>query len=509
MECNLSKQDVSCEKVLLNTSLEQPASVEISLPDYCTDIERILKCCLTPVVNQKLINADSLIIDGVVYINLLYCDSSKQIKSFEYPCPFNEKTELTNSAENAITKTVTVKPMIDGLSCKAITDRRVQIKYNIALKVNVNATFAKQVVTNIDCEDFEQLLNFSNSSSPIAVAQKYQVVTDNLCLPDSAPEIRNIVRSNVSATVSETKPIGKKAVVKGDVLIDIMYMSTDKSGCQCVKFSLPYAQIIDVDNINENCTVSVQSEVAAANIRPKTNINGEIRNISAEVKVCLTLTAFCNMQIPFIEDAFCKNRDTSLTYDSIEFKKVEKTLNEDVTVTKVIEVPNDDLKFVVDAFSNVGDIRANCENGHVNITGSLFATVICGDSVDELYSFDRSIDFDLESKYDNTSEKYSAVCSGVVKQVEATITNSGIQLKCIVSITCDVIGCNSKKVVTDVSVDQNVKKEKSCLIAFNAKKGTQVWDIAKKYCCSPNEIKRINNLEGDVLTDNKLLVVSK
>ena len=172
MECNLSKQDVSCEKVLLNTSLEQPASVEFSLPDYCPDIERILKCCLTPVVNQKLINSDSLIIDGVVYINLLYCDSSKQIKSFEYPYPFNEKTELTNSSENAITKMVTVKPIIDGLSCKAITDRRVQVNYNISLKVNVTATFTKQVVTNIDCEELIKTLKLVQKTytSPLVVA---------------------------------------------------------------------------------------------------------------------------------------------------------------------------------------------------------------------------------------------------------------------------------------------------------------------------------------------------
>ena len=509
MECNLSKQDVSCEKTLLNTSIEQPASVEFSLPDYCPDIERILKCCLNPVINQKLINADSLIIDGVVYINLLYCDSSKQIKSFEYPYPFNEKTALTNSAENTITKSVTVKPIIDDLNCKAVTDRRVQLKFSIALKVDVKATFAKQVITDIGCEGFEQLLSFSNSSSPIAVAQKYQVVTDNLSLPESAPEIRNIVRSNVNSTVTETKPIGKKVVVKGEVLIDIMYMSSDKSGCQCLKFSLPYAQIIDVDNINENCTVSVQSEIASANIRPKTNINGEIRNISAEIKVCLTLTAFCNLEIPFIEDAFCKNRDTSLTYDSIEFKKVEKSVNDTVTVTKVIDVPNDDLKFVTDAFCNVADIRAHCENGQVNITGSLFATVICEDSESDLYSFDRGVDFDYKSMYDNVSEKYTAVCSAVVKQVEASITTSGVELKCTVGITCDVIGCNSRKVVTEVSVDENIKKDKCCLIAFNAKKGSKVWDIAKKYSCSPGDIKTINKLDSDILPCDKLLVVSK
>ena len=65
-----------CETVFEGTS-EQPVDLELSLPDYCPDIERILKCRLCPSVSSKNISGDRLDVDGMVLISLYYLDSKK------------------------------------------------------------------------------------------------------------------------------------------------------------------------------------------------------------------------------------------------------------------------------------------------------------------------------------------------------------------------------------------------------------------------------------------------
>ena len=48
MEYNLSKHNISYANNFLDTVNEQIVDVDITLPDYCPDIEKILKCNLIP-----------------------------------------------------------------------------------------------------------------------------------------------------------------------------------------------------------------------------------------------------------------------------------------------------------------------------------------------------------------------------------------------------------------------------------------------------------------------------
>ena len=47
MEYNFSKHSVGVKSTFLDTVNEQIVDVDINLPDYCPDIEKILKCILT------------------------------------------------------------------------------------------------------------------------------------------------------------------------------------------------------------------------------------------------------------------------------------------------------------------------------------------------------------------------------------------------------------------------------------------------------------------------------
>ena len=58
-----------CEKVFEGNS-EQAVDLDFSLPDYCPDIERILKCRICPSVMSKNISGDRLDVDGVAVIRL-------------------------------------------------------------------------------------------------------------------------------------------------------------------------------------------------------------------------------------------------------------------------------------------------------------------------------------------------------------------------------------------------------------------------------------------------------
>ena len=54
---------------------ECPVDTEYTLPDYCADIQKILKCIVTPEVTSVSAAGDSLTIDGCTSMHVLYLDA--------------------------------------------------------------------------------------------------------------------------------------------------------------------------------------------------------------------------------------------------------------------------------------------------------------------------------------------------------------------------------------------------------------------------------------------------
>ena len=61
-------------------SYEVPIDTEYNLPDYCADIQKILKCRVLPEISSYLISEDTLTCDGVCDIFLLPLKLSPQKK---------------------------------------------------------------------------------------------------------------------------------------------------------------------------------------------------------------------------------------------------------------------------------------------------------------------------------------------------------------------------------------------------------------------------------------------
>ena len=59
---------------VVDTTHECPIDAEYNLPDYCTDIQKILKCIVTPEVTSAVPAGDSISVDGTADIRVLYLD---------------------------------------------------------------------------------------------------------------------------------------------------------------------------------------------------------------------------------------------------------------------------------------------------------------------------------------------------------------------------------------------------------------------------------------------------
>ena len=91
MELNQESRSFSTPVIVLDTVAEQLADVDLTLPDYCPDIEKILKCTLTPKIQSKSLSGGQLQVEGFCVVNVMYVESiNKPIRCCEQSVNFSQ-----------------------------------------------------------------------------------------------------------------------------------------------------------------------------------------------------------------------------------------------------------------------------------------------------------------------------------------------------------------------------------------------------------------------------------
>ena len=89
MEYKLNREAITVNEVVFDASQEQPIDLDLSLPDDCPDIQKIMKCQVYPCITAKSILGDCLEVSGTATMRLLYLDAGgTQIRCYENATQF-------------------------------------------------------------------------------------------------------------------------------------------------------------------------------------------------------------------------------------------------------------------------------------------------------------------------------------------------------------------------------------------------------------------------------------
>ena len=101
MECKAAGESVFAKEVLFEGNCEQAVDTELTLPDYCPDIGKLLKCRLVPMIMSRHVNFDSLVVEGTARISVIYLDDrDKKLRCCDRDYPFKANVPYDGNNEN-------------------------------------------------------------------------------------------------------------------------------------------------------------------------------------------------------------------------------------------------------------------------------------------------------------------------------------------------------------------------------------------------------------------------
>lgn len=507
MEQKCLKVSVSHNESLYNNSLEQAIDVDFTLPDYCPDILKIYKCNAVPRISSKGINGKTVTVDGAVSITLLYADRDGNLCSYEYQYPFSKSVEITKECNNA---DLSAKIRIEYINCRAVTGRKVDIHGAANIFVKVFCLKSTEIISDYEDIGVELKRGVAPATVPMGYAEKYLAIEEEIRIGDSQPAIRNIIRTEAHPLVKETKIINDKAVVKGEMAVCIIYCPEKKGNPQTVKTTIPFSQILDIEGITELCECETKTQLSFLEVKPKMSSGGDNKSFLLNAKILLTTEAYCDNDIAVILDAFSRKYKADIKRDKLSFEKITNTVNEKYHCKKTVTL-EDTISSVVDLWCNVEAGKTKFENGNMIICGTVIAgMIICNEDGNVIYT-EKPVDFEY---------KYPLVCElgypHSEPQIEIlscgyTITSAdSIEIRIDLAINAAVYEKCDINLISDMMVDrsENIKRHsKGAMTIYFPSNKECVWDIARIYNASVEEIMRINELESEELTGGSMILV--
>ena len=511
MEYVLNKEALTTAEVVYDGCQEQPVDLDFSLPDYCPDIQRILKCQVVPCIHSRNFNGDSLEIEGRAAVRVLYLDpSGTGIRCCENTRAFSCSIALRQPAAGAVADAYA---RVEYVNCRATSPRRLDIHGAFSVCARVVKPSVCEFACGIEGEDVQQRKRAVRTSRAAGFCQQVFPLAETLEIGGGKPPAETVLRTGLTVSAQDHKVVADKLIVKGEACLKVLYAAgLDAPEPEVMEYLIPYSQMLDCGGVTEQCLCDISLRVMDVSVEPKADPSGENTLLQLEAHVSAVVEAYEEAEVEMVTDAY------STRYELVmEEKKrpVDALLEVDsgyAAQKAVFDVGEGGISRVLDLWNEVGAVSAEAGNGQLDYEGKINLCLLAADLNGTPFYLERMVDFSAQRDLRRPAEGRLRCAAGLrVANLSYRITGANsLEVKADLELKAAVYRRDSFSILTQVSADEERPRGKdpaAALTLYYADEGESVWDIARAYCTSVEAVMEENELSGETVGARGMLLI--
>lgn len=509
MELKLKKEIFRISELMFENTSEQSVDGDITLPDYCPDIKRILKCIVTPCVISEQCVGDRVTIDANAFVQVIYVGDDNNIFCYDKTFPISKNIETGKQIDNPILE---VRMKTAYANTRAVSQRRIDIHASVAISVSVTSKKEIDLVTDAENCGIQLLKNFDSASDFIGQTVKNFTLNEVMEISKSKSPVRQIIRQKAVPIISEVKVIANKLLLKGEVSVSVLYCAdTKEGGYECFENSLPISQIIELDGIDENSDYSVRTSVSSISVLSKSNSSGEKKLFDVTVNVCAVIKADKKVDTLLPCDCYSTLYNVSSEKKLVTFDKIFSKVDDLIMVRKTEEFSNTSISEIINVWCDDIVTTYTCVGDELKIIGSTNVSILGKDDSGQPFYAERTITFEKNKNIEGGCEEVVCLSDGVVSAVGFVLADMNkIDLRVEVRLNTTVFKRNTAEIITDILCDKILKDKKcSALTVYFTDDSELLWNIARKYNTTIDAIVSENDIKGDSISEKCMLLIPR
>ena len=501
------KKTLTSSQLFAALSKQKNVTTEINLPDYCSDIKRILKCIITPWVTSVSISGENIKANIMADIRLIYVGEKDKTDCFET----HHELSVTAACKD-LPAGVIISPAAktNYVNCRATSQRRISVEGNISVGFDIYSAVTREVLSGCEGKGVQIKPEKAVCEKLICQREKVFEMGETVQVSTDKGPVGKILRTSAWGIIDSQKAVSDKLLIKGQLYTQVLYCTDgDDSRVSLLNHTMPISQIIDLPGIDENSECRVKLSVRCLSVQRKSDADSKGSLLEIGAKVAALCICTCKEETDTVTDCYSTTNEIKADYTAEEFLSVIHSVNQQKTVKHTLEFSSGDIAGVTDIWCS--DVSATMTGKGDTAKGecSLALCILYIDSKGVAQYSEKNVDFPFDVRLKQSYENLKCEMQCQVRNIDCTLTGKDkIEVKIENGISAVIYSCNQKRIVKNIEIlEEKNRDDMAALTLYFPLKGEKLWDIARRYGTTAEAIKLENGIENDIITSEGMILI--
>ncbi len=519
MSLELSKQQITINQLVGEAFSQTLVEGDIIVPDVKPDIFRILQADGIATITDKQVQQDKVMVSGVVNFKILYVpeQSEEPIKSIYTNCNFTNTIEMKNTDD---TMKAQIESDVEHIEFEMLNERKLNIKAVVAINCKVVCDKGIDLVTGISGEkDVEVLRKNVKAYNIVGEKDATFIIKEDLEIPAGKPSIKDLLKLDAKITSKDMKLISNKVIVKGEMSICCLYIADmDNNSIQFMEHEMPFTEIVDLEGVTEEMLCELEYTLEDVYYQLKEDGDGDIRMLNIESTLKINTRASEQVSLDVVIDAYSPDACIKTQSNTCAIDEILQDSKEQSTVKEIITMPIDipDVVQIYNIITKPYVTESVVENEKIKVEGIIdtYILYLADNEENPIYSYKQEVPFEYSVDAPGVTNEMACDIKVEVEHFSYSMNAaSEIEIRYILSVASKVIKTSQVELITEADAEVGKIEEagvKPSIVIYFVQRNDTLWDIAKRYSTTIQEITSINEIsENASLAQGYQLIIPK
>lgn len=483
----MAKREIEFNKNRRYSDLWCECSADFVLPDFNSDVRKVLLFDATAYPSSAFPSADALECSGIVTFDLVYLNFDGEVESTSFNGDYNFKVKCPQ--ENFVDSLVDTK--VTSVAFRLLSPRKISAKAGLSSTVDCIIGDEQSTEGSALEEIFEPELQTATvkiRDTKFSEVFEREYAESVARFDDKTSDEVHVLYTYAEPVIDEVSLGDGEARIKGSLRVTLL-VKTDEEPMYKLEHSFAIDEGIRMEGLREGGDASARVDAASVS----TTVRGDDTGVDLVLNAICEMRLICdeNKECTVLTDAYLCGCECENTYDTFDYNEYVKMIDEVHPFTEKIPLgglEHEKLRDVV--FARVTPKIDGCEtvdNG-VKIFGEMKVSAIATELKDDETPEYTNLKF--STKFEENVNLNCQKCGDLevnpcitVNAVSCEVDSDYIYLKMNESVFLQVTSPKRIEVLASANADENVKFEKNParITVYYPEAGDTLYSVAKTF----------------------------
>ncbi len=492
---------------------------DYNVPDSMPDVQQVILRQGTLEITENKPEKDRVKLRGTLNFSVFYGDGSgEQIPSgIQGKIPFEEQIHMEGIQEG---ENVQVKWSLEDLSISLVHSRKFSVKALITFILTAEELVDEEMAVAVpEGKDVETRMCQVSVAGLAAQKRDTCRVKDEVILPMNQPNIQKILWQETALRGLDIRLGEGQVMLKGEIQVFILYLGEEEPAkTWWLSQSIPFNSHVDCSGCQEQMIGHVDVSLLHGDVEVKPDYDGELRVLNVDAILDVNMKIYTEEHIGMVCDLYSPSRELKI---QTRPARCERLLISNASRCRTMDrlpIVQKDAQ-ILQICNTSGDVKVDevtvTEQG-LKVEGVVSVQILYVTDDDQMpfRCLEGSLPFEHMLEAPGISPKPIYHLQASLEQLHAAmVSGEEVEVKAAIllnALILEPLELTHIEAVEEEPLDLEKIKSLPGMLIYVVQPGDTLWEIAKTYHTTMEQIRTLNELgQQEVKTGQRLLLMKQ